>query len=243
MKLNLLFIFALFLSSMHGQQFNVGDQDGFAMTDSRLQNFITDLTNNVGKYNKADFIKSIKGSAYFDEKFIQGKVHYMDKSVTNKDRRYFRYKAGSEEIEMGLHPNQKIAEEALLKNHKISCTFGGNTYYYRPYVDKQKKIQLGYLISVFKGEKYHLFQQQRKIYREATVPRTSLERAFPARFTNEINYFLGINDNTPFFLGNDFREIIKNFPSEIKNTARKKEISVKKIKSRRALINLFERIN
>ena len=180
---------------------------------------LNNLTNAVTK-NSILENSNIKGSPYFSPKFALANIKYFDLEIIGES--YLRYNAYSDEIEMGLNPNQESSSEALLKNNRISCSFAGEDYFYLPFIDKNNQTKLGYLIALHKGAKYLLLQQKRKIYREATIPRTSLERAFPARFTEEFNYYLGIEETTPVYIGNDFKEVVKNLPNIIKKPSKRK---------------------
>ena len=185
-------------------------------------------------------LKSIKGAPYFNEKFSKGTIHQKNKIVSNK--LYFRYNAFADEIEIGTHPNQKTTEESLLKKNELFCQFGGKTFYYLPHINKNEKIKLGYLISLHRSNKHHLFLQLKKQYREATTPRTSLERAFPPRFTEEKNLYLGEGNQTPVYIGNRVKKVIKKLPNEIKLTAKKHGINLKEIKNIEQLTSVFLKI-
>lgn len=210
-------------------QYSNGDPDGSALTDNRLQVTFAKLVNKTGVKNLNYLDKSVKGSPYLSNGFVKGRILQKDKIISEKF--YFRYNGYADEIEIGTHPNQKEVKEAVLKKNDIVCEFGNQTYYYLPYKDKHSKLRLGYLISLFESNEIHLLVQLKKVYREATVPRTSLERAFPPRFTEEENYYLSFKNQTPVFLGNDIKKVIKNLPSEIKTKAKSKGSNFKKIKT------------
>ena len=106
--------------------------------------------------------------------------------------------------------------------------------------DKNQKNQLGYLIPVFEKNIIKLLKRKKKNYLEETIPRTSLERAFPPRFVDEIQYFLSLEERTPFYLGNDIKEVVKNLPSELKDKAKAKKIVLKRIKDE---ISLYSALN
>ena len=106
--------------------------------------------------------------------------------------------------------------------------------------DKNQKNQLGYLIPVFEKNIIKLLKRKKKNYLEETIPRISLERAFPPRFVDEIQYFLSLEERTPFYLGNDIKEVVKNLPSELKDKAKAKKIVLKRIKDE---ISLYSALN
>lgn len=197
-------------------------------TSFRTNEALTQLRNTITK-NPILKDPTLRGSPYFNQEFKQAEVSYFNENLEGII--FLRYNAFTDEIEMGTHPDQQFSEEALLKNNNIIATFGDQTYYYLPFKDKHQKTQLGYLITLHKSDEIHFLYQARKIYREATTPRTSLERAFPPRFIEEKNYYLSIQDKTPIYLGNDLKEVIKNLPSEFKSKAKEKNINLKKIKT------------
>ena len=144
--------------------------------------------------------------------------------------------------EIGSSPHQEKAEEAVLKRNDIECTIGSESYRYLPFKDKANRNNLGYLIPFFEKESVKFFKRKKKNYLEETIPRTSLERGFPPRFVDEIQYYLSIEDSTPYYLGNDIREVVKNFPNDFKNKAKTKNIRLKKIKDEDALNHLLTQI-
>ena len=228
-----IFLFFILLSIHTHAQFNSGDADGAALLDSRFQDLLADLVNDVRKYNLTHYEKNTKGSPYYNDRFVKGTILQNDKAVSN--RLFFRYNAYADEIEMGTHPDQKEAKEAVIKKNDIVCKFGDQTYYYLPFLNKNKKVSLGYLIPLYESDQLKLLLQIKKVYREATIPRTSLERGFPPRFIEEKNYYLSIDEQTPNYLGNDPKKLAKNLPLELKSKFKAKGINTKKIRDIDAL--------
>ena len=151
-----------------------------------------------------------------------------------------RYNAFNDEIEIATNANQTKPEEAVLKRNDIICIINDETYLYLAFHDKNQKNQLGYLIPVFEKNIIKLLKRKKKNYLEETIPRTSLERAFPPRFVDEIQYFLSLEERTPFCLVNDIKEVVKNLPSELKDKAKAKKIVLKRIKDE---ISLYSALN
>lgn len=212
----------------------------FSQTVSiRTNDALNQLTN---KATKSAFLNDarLKGSPYFEATFQKANIQYFDLNIIGET--YLRYNGFTDEIEIGKNLNQKISDEIILKNNKIICSLGGETYYYLPFKNKENKIKLGYLTSIYKGNKNHLYERKRKIYREATIPRTSLERAFPPRFIDEKSYYLSIENETPFYLGKDVKKILKNLPLKLIKTAKEKSISMKGITDIKSLQHFFSQI-
>lgn len=184
---------------------------------------------------------NLRGSPYYVKKFFPAEVQYFDLEILGEV--FLRYNAFSDEIEIGQHINQEDSEEIILKHPEIICSFGGKTYYYTLFKNRQDHGQMGYLIKIHQGKNYVLFLQQKKNYREATVARTSLERSFPPRFMDEQNYYFRMHNKTPFFLGKDLKEVRKNLPAEVKEAARRAQLNVRKLKNETDLIRLIKKID
>ncbi len=87
----------------------------------------------------------IRGSMYFDEGYIVGKVFYKDELKGNY---LIRYNAYSDDIEI-----EKSSYEvgALHKNSDISCLIGDQHFYYVPYITDGQDIGIGYMIKIVRG--------------------------------------------------------------------------------------------
>lgn len=131
----------------HAQQFNIGDQDGQALTDSRLMDFLTDMRNSVGKNESLKISKMVKGSPYFTASFSPGYIRHKNDLISKTV--FLRYNAFNDEIEMAASAHQTQAKEAVLKRNEIVITIGDQTFRYLPYFDKSGNSTLGYLIPVF----------------------------------------------------------------------------------------------
>ena len=160
-----------------------------SLTDSRIQDAYTDLINSS---TRAIVKSDIKGTPYFNEKFTDSKIKYFDK--TFKEIFYLRYNAFSDEIEMGKNKLQNKSVEIVQKNENIICYIGNETFVYKNYKNEIENLKEGYLTMIFEGKKSKIFRTKRKLFMEATQARTSLERAFPARYIDEISYYISLND-------------------------------------------------
>lgn len=228
MKTYLSLIFTCFiLEASLGQTYAIRTNE--ALTNLRNSITVDPIQNNP----------KLKGSPYFEERFMTAEVRYFDLSI--KDKMLLRYNAYSDEIEIGMTPDQKTAEEIVLQNQKIICSFGNKTYHYLPYIDKNNRTQTGYLIELYRGNQYALYKQEKKVYREATVARTSLERPFPPRFIDEFNYFLSKKNKPIYYLGSTLKQVKKSLPVALSEKARKHNINIKKTKHIQTLIELMKK--
>lgn len=169
-----------------------------SLNDSRLSDAYRDLTNRIERnalYNGLD----IKGSPYFDSKFKEAIVIYFGKPLDEKV--HIRYNAFSDELEMNLSPNLTESDQALIKNNNIFCELDGVVFKYLPLSGGNKQLpKVGYVKEIYKGQRYSIYLRERKVYREAKKARTSLERSFPARFTDEYEWYFQKNNGPLEFI-------------------------------------------
>ena len=164
-----------------------------SLNDSRLSDAYTDLTNRINKKSTLNSTLSIKGSPYFDDQFKEAIVVYNGKPL--KKKVYLRYNAFSDELELGHSAEQTETDQALIKNSNLHCELAGVVYKYLPLIGGNKKFTwIGYVKEIYKGQHYSLYLRERKAYREPKKARTSLERSFPARFSDEYEWYLQFGD-------------------------------------------------
>ena len=194
------------------------------LTDSRVQDAYTDLVNSVTR----SIIKTdIKGSPYFNEKFTDSKIKYFDKNL--KDVFYLRYNAFSDEIEMGKNKFQNESVEIVQKNENIECYIGDDIFLFKNYKNEVGNQIKGYLNIIYDGKKTKIYRSNKKVFMEATQARTSLERAFPARYIDEKSYYISTSDFSEIkYLKTSKKNILKLIDNKEKKV--KKYISENKIK-------------
>ena len=88
----------------------------------------------------------------------------------------------------------EIKKVTYIKNNKVFCIIDGKTYRYLGFKEDNQPPAVGYLKELFKGELFSFYERKFKVYMQATVARTSLERSFPARFVEKIQYYYSINN-------------------------------------------------
>lgn len=140
-------------------------------------------------------LEDIEGSVYLDEDFVQGTVYYLDEPY---DSFHLRYDAYNDEIEVKRGPYDTI--QALHRNSAISCELKGERFVHTPYYDFRGQRREGYLILLFKGDRYKIFKKRAKIFKEGRRAKTSLETSFPHRFVDETDYFVSLESGPPRFL-------------------------------------------
>ena len=161
-------------------------------SDSRINDLFELIKNRVSKNSNSN--REIKGSKYFDEKFKPANVKYFGKDLNQNI--FLRYNAYSDEIEFTNNPKTDSSDKILMKNINISCQIEGEKYIYTNYIDENNYRKKGYLIELFAGKKYVLYEKKLKIFMEGSNAKTSLERSFPPRFVEKHKYFISKNNTT-----------------------------------------------
>ena len=161
-------------------------------SDSRINDLFELIKNKVSKNSYSN--KEIKGSEYFNEKFKPADVKYFNKNLNQNI--FLRYNAYSDELEFTNNPKTQSSDKILMKNINISCQIGGEKYIYTDYIIENDSRKKGYLIELFSGKKYVLYEKKLKIFMEGSNAKTSLERSFPPRFVEKHKYFISKNNTT-----------------------------------------------
>ena len=161
-------------------------------SDSRINDLFELIKNKVSKNSYSN--KEIKGSEYFNEKFKPADVKYFNKDLNQNI--FLRYNAYSDELEFTNNPKNQSSDKILMKNINISCQIEGEKYIYTDYIIENDSRKKGYLIELFSGKKYVLYEKKLKIFMEGSNAKTSLERSFPPRFVEKHKYFISKNNTT-----------------------------------------------
>ncbi len=189
----------------------------WGQTDSDAINFFNNLTSRPKKMLTA---KDIKGTPYFAEEFKLAKVYYGGRFEEGKQI-YIRHNAYSDELEMATTPYQYASEQILLKTKGVFCELEGVTYKLLPFINKSSgNPEIGYLQTVFEGDKYNVYLNQTKVFMKQQPARTSLERSFPPRFVDSQVFYLSKEGETPKYLNTSKRSLKKLF----KNKSEAKEL-------------------
>jgi hypothetical protein len=161
----------------------------WGQTDADAINFFNNLTSRPKKILNA---KDIKGTPYFVEEFKLAKVYYGGRFEEGKQI-YIRHNAYSDELEMAISPYQYASDQILIKTKEVFCEIEGITFKLLPYISKSSgQPEIGYLQSIFEGEKYSVYLNQTKVFMKQQPARTSLERSFPPRFVDSQVYYYSV---------------------------------------------------
>lgn len=229
----ILFLFNLYSLSSQGINSN-GVQ-----SDLRLVDLYENIKNKIGK--KTFFNQKIKGTPYFDKTFKLAEVEYFGELIN--DKIYLRYNAFSDEMEIASSPLIKISENILLKNNKIFCVIDGDTYRYLGFREENQPPAVGYLKELFEGKLFSFYERKFKVYMQATVARTSLERSFPARFVDKIQYYYSVNNGEINQIKLSKKKILTKFKTYSSSIKQFIEKNNSKLKSLEDVVDMFKYID
>lgn len=187
MKYLLTFLFILKTCLMFSQ--NIGSRG--TISDSRINDLFELIKNRVNRGSYTNL--KIKGSEYFDNLFKAADIEYFGKDLNQKI--FLRYNAHSDELEFTDNQKTLSSNKILMKNTNILCRIEGEKYIYANYIDGNNYRKKGYLIELFKGNKYTFYEKKMKIFMEESKAKTSLERSFPPRFVEKHKYFISKNNS------------------------------------------------
>lgn len=238
MKTTLLLI-TLFISTIGHSQAGIPSRSGpvpqglaWGQTDADAINFFNNLTSRPKKTLNA---KDIKGTPYFVEEFKLAKVYYGGRFEEGKQI-YIRHNAYSDELEMATSPYQYASDQILIKDNKVYCEVEGITFKLLPFISKSSgNPEIGYLQTVFEGEKYSAYLKQTKVFMKQQPARTSLERSFPPRFVDSQVFYYSKEGETPKYLNTSKGSLKKLF----KNKGQAKELLKMKGNDIEVIKNIF----
>ena len=240
MKKSIALLFLLITHLSFSQTAEGAATDAPRMSDSRLFDAMSDLRNR--KKRPGTPPQNIKGSYFFEARFQPAKVIYFGEKL--KGSILLRYNAYNDELEIEKTPDQKDTEEILLKSVNVEATIAGENYRLLSYKPKEDAFpEMGYFIIVSDGSSYRLFLKRKKVFMDAVEARTGLERSFPARFVDQVNYYYQIGDGTLLPLKRNksgLREVFRGKESALKNLLKTEKL---KPNDSEDLLRIFEFFN
>ena len=210
-------------------------------SDSRINDLFELIKNRVNKNPNNN--PKVKGSEYFDKIFKPAEVKYFDKDLN--ENIFLRYNAYKDEIEFSNNPKTLSSDEILMKNMNISCSIEGEKYVYTNYININGLRKEGYLIVLFIGKKYALYEKRIKVFMEGSEAKTSLERSFDPRFVEKFKYYVSKNNSEKKEIKINKKNLVDFLDLDAKN--KKKIIKQNKLKFKKAsdiitILNEFDQI-
>ena len=236
-KIKMKLYFILFVSIIINQ-FNFSQSIGAngVRSDSRINDLFEDLKNRVKKQNITSI--NIKGSPYFNESFELAEIEYFGKILN--DKVYLRYNAYNDEMEMSFNSSSTDSNNILIKNNKVSCVINNKKFKYLGFTPENSNPIIGYLSILYSGNSLTLYERKKKIYMQATKARTSLERSFPARYTDKIEYYFSINNGSTFEIKINKKDVFRKLNSYGESIKKYLSFNKIKIRSKEDLLGLFK---
>ena len=191
-------------------------------SDSRINDLFELIKNRVNKYPNTN--PKVKGSEYFDKIFKPAEVKYFDKDLD--ENIFLRYNAYKDEIEFSNNPKTLSSDKILMKNMNISCSIEDEKYIYTSYININGLRKEGYLVVLFIGKKYALYEKRIKLFMEGSEAKTSLERSFDPRFVEKFKYYVSKNNSEK----KEIKINKKNLVELLGYDARNKKIIIKQNK-------------
>ena len=216
-----------------------GNNSNAVQSDLRLVDLYENIKNKIGKKTYSN--QKIKGTPYFEKTFKLAEVEYFGELIT--DKIYIRFNAYNDEMEIASSPLTKNSENILIKNNKVFCIIDGKTYRYLGFKEDNQPPAVGYLKELFKGELFSFYERKFKVYMQATVARTSLERSFPARFVEKIQYYYSVNNgeiNQIKLSKKNILNKLKPHSSSIKQFMEKNDSKLKSLKDVVEMLNFID---
>jgi len=204
------------------------------------ENFYSDMRMKFAKMGEEVklTLDDIEGTIYLDEQFYLGTLFLEGKAFKKLQLRYDAYND-----EMELKESTAPGEvKALVKDPGLSCSLNGTTYIYTSMTGKNDTQRRGYLIPLYEGKRYRLYERKIKDFKEGKQAKTSHGTSFPNRFVDENEFYVTTDGGIPEILPAKKSEIISIFGKEkaIKKFIRDKKIDVSKASD---LVNLFAYVN
>lgn len=208
-------------------------------SDSRINDLFEDLKNKVKKPSNKNF--KIVGSPYFNVSFELAEIEYFGKDLNEKI--YLRYNAFNDEMELSLNSSSTDSDNILIKNNKVSCVINNEKYKYVEFTPENSISITGYLSILHEGEILTLYERKQKIYMEATKARTSLERSFPARYTDKIQYYFSINNGSILEIKLNKKDLLSKLNIYSENIKEYQKLNKIKIRSKEDFLNLIRHLD
>ncbi|WP_190809633.1 hypothetical protein [Flagellimonas sp. S3867] len=242
--LSFLLLFNGFLSL--NQSFS---QEGYSSTlssvgpiwnNTTMTAHMNELTNRFRNWNgKPIKLSDIRGSMYFDEDFIMGKVYLGDQYYGSY---LMRYNAYADEME--AKKTEKHEAEAISKSTRLTFEIGNEKYVLKSFVDNEKNFVEGYLSELISNDKYSLYHKKTKNFKEGKKPETSYHEPVPPQFLTSNTYYIAVGEKNPQRLKNSKKALMEFIPKENHGQVKKfiKENNVS-LKEKEHLIKLIDYVN
>jgi len=182
-------------------------------------------------------IIAVQGTQYYEDEFKLSDLKYFGTKMESIG--YMRYDAYNDVIEMASTPDVERSEIILLKNSDVIAKINKKEYVFLEYDEKDIKNKKGYMIRLYIGNNYSLYQKRVKIFKEAEKTKAGITESQPPRYISKTDFYIQTRDQKPQLIKISKRRLIDFFEnqSEIKEFIKKNKLKVSKIES---IISIIE---
>jgi hypothetical protein len=185
-------------------------------------------------------IIKVQGSQYYNDEFELSDLKYFGNKLESIG--YMRYDAYNDVIEMASTPDLERSEIILLKNSDVIATINKKEYVFLEYDEEDIKNKKGYMIRLYNGNIYSLYQKRVKIFKEAEKTKAGITESQPPRYVSKTDFYIQTRDQKPQLIKVSKKRLIDFFKNqgEIKEFINKNKLKVREIES---IISIIEFAN
>lgn len=185
-------------------------------------------------------IIKVQGSQYYIDEFELSDLKYFGNKLESIG--YMRYDAYNDVIEMASTPDLERSEIILLKNSDVIATINKKEYVFLEYDEEDIKNKKGYMIRLYNGNNYSLYQKRVKIFKEAEKTKAGITESQPPRYVSKTDFYIQTRDQKPQLIKVSKKRLIDFFKNqgEIKEFINKNKLKVREIES---IISIIEFAN
>jgi len=190
---------------------------------------------------KPQIIK-VQGSQYYNEEFKLSDLEYFGRKMDSIG--YMRYDAYNDVIEMANTPDIERSEILLLKNSDVIATINDQEYVFLEYDEKDIKNKKGYMIRLYSGDNYSLYQKKVKIFKEAEKTKAGITESQPPRYISKTDFYIQTRDKKPELVKISKKSLINFFENqtEVKEFIKENKLKVREIESIILIIEFANKI-
>ena len=188
-------------------------------------------------------IINVQGSQYYNEEFKLSDLEYFGRKMDSIG--YMRYDAYNDVIEMANTPDIERSEILLLKNSDVIATINDQEYVFLEYDEKDIKNKKGYMIRLYSGDNYSLYQKKVKIFKEAEKTKAGITESQPPRYISKTDFYIQTRDQKPELVKISKKSLINFFENqtEVKEFIKENKLKVREIGSIILIIEFANKIS
>ena len=187
-------------------------------------------------------IINVQGSQYYNEEFKLSDLQYFGRKMDSIG--YMRYDAYNDVIEMANTPDIERSEILLLKNSDVIATINDQEYVFLEYDEKDIKNKKGYMIRLYSGDNYSLYQKKVKIFKEAEKTKAGITESQPPRYISKTDFYIQTRDQKPELVKISKKSLINFFKNQtdVKEFIKENKLKVREIESIILIIEFANKI-